>query len=839
MVVRSKGRAAKEIHSSVLLFPFSLSMSTDYAGRWRDLVRNALPEWSRASRKTYQDVEPLSYHDPHPLSGTLKRASSDLPHPAARASKRPVINWSAGDSEGLDVVSSVPAVSNQIWNDATKAIASPPEQDMDILHSTGNRVNSSEGDAANVIASPSDTPGVHQHALSQASAVVQWTDSPIQSETRSEVSATSSGNLSEKYTCSNEQVLFPAQPVLSSDVPASLTVVECKEQPVSLLPSTSVTSPSGIISAPPALTELSTFADNDENLIWSINMQLGDSDGSGNSQTEDTEDEDEEGDEEDEDGDEGEEEDEEAENEDEDGDEEEEDEGYEEDEEDQEDEQDEEDEEDEEDEKDGREDPSNDDSDGNNDKVVIIGNNSSDDDEDSNNSDSVGGGGSDDRREFSNSTAEEKESQNDGMAIDEEYDHGYISDEMDLDTAADGVASVAAGSAPQSGTNKRSIFEVNFLESAPPASYPATIPRGYPYLNFCVLSIDSVFYVLENDAFRDLSVGNQGLAQEIAHLRRIPESSSAEDSFSCTQKKYRGKVAHRPGPKLNVQSKIRLHALEMLGRETKRSPILGASDKEVALFERHKHPGPSKEYFRPHFNGTPRTPWNRRLAEVFTNDFISLGWSKRKDFSEIFNMFCTHFETLNKQYKRQTRSAKKPSQAEEDKTAEGHRDQRCRNLRTRRFEAIGQHIDVIRYKDLWNTIPPGAMSGDESDHRSGKLRYVVTKLPWRSAEAERWLCTFDLLHLKTRFHDNGKPKRGAFPHHRIRGSSRIERNDDPVSGLPRNFYDATWLSDQSEDHIRALDIQPSVDLTLSQDCLREAARFARITNRRTPPRPRD
>lgn len=108
------------------------------------------------------------------------------------------------------------------------------------------------------------------------------------------------------------------------------------------------------------------------------------------------------------------------------------------------------------------------------------------------------------------------------------------------------------------------------------------------------------------------------------------------------------------------------------------------------------------------------------------------------------------------------------------------------------------------------------MSGDESDHSRGRIRYVVTRLSWRSAEFETWLKVFDWMHLSTRFTADDKPKRGAFPRYRRRGSSRQERYGDPVPGLPSNCYDAMWLASLGDQERSSLHVQPSVDLTHSE-----------------------
>jgi hypothetical protein len=107
-----------------------------------------------------------------------------------------------------------------------------------------------------------------------------------------------------------------------------------------------------------------------------------------------------------------------------------------------------------------------------------------------------------------------------------------------------------------------------------------------------------------------------------------------------------------------------------------------------------------------------------------------------------------------------------------------------------------------------------AMSGDETDHVSGKLRYAITTLPWRSRHIRDWLTTFDHIYLSTRFTINDRAKKGAFPHPRV-SSRRVERCWKAPRGLPLNFYDQKWLDSLGDIERDELDIQPPVDLTLA------------------------
>ncbi|KZS99537.1 uncharacterized protein LAESUDRAFT_667862, partial [Laetiporus sulphureus 93-53] len=265
--------------------------------------------------------------------------------------------------------------------------------------------------------------------------------------------------------------------------------------------------------------------------------------------------------------------------------------------------------------------------------------------------------------------------------------------------------------------------------------------------------------------------------------------------------------------------KIRIHASRMLGREFVDSPIPVVSHEEVQAFEMKKHVGPSRADFRVHLAGSPNSKWNKQAAAAFSEDFMNTGWSDCQDRMKIQRMFTVHLNTLRAQYKKQSRGDQEPTEAELDRLTEENREHRRRALRQRRSNAIGTHADLARFQRFWDTIPYTAMSGDESDHSRGKVRYVVTRLRWRSAGLEKWLRVFDWMHLSSRFTAEGKPRRGAFPRYRRRGSNRLERLGDPVPGLPQNCYDAMWFAGLNEEERSSLNVQPALDLAHSEAVL--------------------
>ena len=116
------------------------------------------------------------------------------------------------------------------------------------------------------------------------------------------------------------------------------------------------------------------------------------------------------------------------------------------------------------------------------------------------------------------------------------------------------------------------------------------------------------------------------------------------------------------------------------------------------------------------------------------------------------------------------------------------------------------------------------MSGDETDRHgeqpiAGQRKFFVVRPGWRSQEVTRWLRVIDNLYTVHRFSVDGRATRGNWVWHRI-DSDRVDRDRPPISGLPVNFYDASWLKGLSEGERDSLDMGPPVDLNHSAEVLR-------------------
>lgn len=71
----------------------------------------------------------------------------------------------------------------------------------------------------------------------------------------------------------------------------------------------------------------------------------------------------------------------------------------------------------------------------------------------------------------------------------------------------------------------------------------------------------------------------------------------------------------------------------------------------------------------------------------------------------------------------------------------------------------------------------------------------------------------DLVHIGTRFYDDGTPMPGNQARDRY-PSSKLQIGR-PIIGLPQNFYNAEWLKMLGPDEIAELGVQPEIDINFT------------------------
>lgn len=104
-------------------------------------------------------------------------------------------------------------------------------------------------------------------------------------------------------------------------------------------------------------------------------------------------------------------------------------------------------------------------------------------------------------------------------------------------------------------------------------------------------------------------------------------------------------------------------------------------------------------------------------------------------------------------------------------------------------------------------------SEDESDHETNEPLYRILGIIWRSKDLQMALRLLDLLHLGLKFQEDGRVGPGKWFRRRVPSPGKA-KNSKPHAGLPRNFYDATWLAAQSKETKRNLMMGEPVSLAI-------------------------
>ena len=123
-------------------------------------------------------------------------------------------------------------------------------------------------------------------------------------------------------------------------------------------------------------------------------------------------------------------------------------------------------------------------------------------------------------------------------------------------------------------------------------------------------------------------------------------------------------IKHRTADVLSTQAEIRSHARAMMGLDPdSRKPWMNVpSPQEVRTFTQTRRGGPSIENFRPDLTGSRSTAWNKRLADVFVDDFVAQDHFTNKDRKAVLKAFKTHFLTLRSHYLKALNDAEEQEQ---------------------------------------------------------------------------------------------------------------------------------------------------------------------------------
>jgi hypothetical protein len=115
-------------------------------------------------------------------------------------------------------------------------------------------------------------------------------------------------------------------------------------------------------------------------------------------------------------------------------------------------------------------------------------------------------------------------------------------------------------------------------------------------------------------------------------------------------------------------------------------------------------------------------------------------------------------------------------------------------------------------------LGPSGVSGDESEIQDGETVYVVYDYFWRHEEVGPFLRKIDEMADGTKRNEFGQRSRGNASRKRIPTEQRrVYRPGAPARGLPRNWYNPTFLNGLSDEKKRQLQMQKSVPLVHSPE----------------------
>ncbi|KAH9021466.1 hypothetical protein EDB85DRAFT_1871863, partial [Lactarius pseudohatsudake] len=252
--------------------------------------------------------------------------------------------------------------------------------------------------------------------------------------------------------------------------------------------------------------------------------------------------------------------------------------------------------------------------------------------------------------------------------------------------------------------------------------------------------------------------------------------------------------------------------------------------------------------FRLDFSARPfrKSVWNQQAARVFTEVYLSSDGSN-EDAPTVKEEFLGRLKRIHDQYCIFLQTSEENAQDSDDEMESMPRKSRRNSAAAKRqsyqlfqsrLTAIQSHTSMRRFVPTLHMLSSGGMSEDESDHdlasedegdqaegENGRRRvprsapqrrqFKITKSQWRSPEVTKWLRIMDLLHIGTRFNDDGTPMPGNQA--RERYPSNKTQTGRPITGLPRNFYNAEWLTTLSPGQLVDLDVQPEVDISFTVD----------------------
>ncbi|VDB94730.1 unnamed protein product [Peniophora sp. CBMAI 1063] len=279
------------------------------------------------------------------------------------------------------------------------------------------------------------------------------------------------------------------------------------------------------------------------------------------------------------------------------------------------------------------------------------------------------------------------------------------------------------------------------------------------------------------------------------------------------------KPAAQPrGKDVNIKrADLRILVLRLLDRENNKVPFPShkiPTAAEIAAFQSHQIGGPSKDNWRVDPRTRSGAPWNSRAGLVLTDILIGEGAIVVQERQTTLAWFKRYHDgTLRSHYVSINLGNDAARQANRDRS---NRVQRHETLGNLRLTTASKHEELAPVGHVvgWAGPKSALHSDDEEDHLSTTPRYSIVEDVWKSRKTRRYLRSMDLLHIGDKFDEGGQHRTapGNWLRERIPGHDIPSKSQNPLAGLPVNFYDKDWLAAQAPERRESLNLQLEVSL---------------------------
>jgi hypothetical protein len=127
------------------------------------------------------------------------------------------------------------------------------------------------------------------------------------------------------------------------------------------------------------------------------------------------------------------------------------------------------------------------------------------------------------------------------------------------------------------------------------------------------------------------------------------------------------------------------------------------------------------------------------------------------------------------------------------------------------------HPDLNPVFEVLLQATPDIVSCDESENEECEPVYTVYQYSWRDEKVGVFLRDVEVLAEAKKQNEFNQRTRGKGPRTRIPTTDNVCRPGKPVRGLPKNWYNQTWLKSLTDPEKEQLRMKPEVPLAYTAD----------------------